>query len=233
LRKIRLGLLLLVLVTGCFPLKNAGKTDFISKNDSVSDDVLKNVEQNNLVNDNFYIEKSVIKIINGRNKEEFLGSLKFNKPDKYLLSLKSRTGIEAVRVLYTGDSIFINDRINRKFYYGSKRYLKKKIGLSELPVAVLLGDYIKSNVIELTIKSEIDNRKSKVIKSYISSGNKYIEIKFSDFKKSENKLFPGKIIIEGILDEGEVSVEIKKVNFLWNEEINMIKGNKFERIELL
>ena len=51
-------------------------------------------------------------------------------PDKFLISIKSHTGIEVARIFLTGDSIMINDRINKKLYYGSTSYLKNKYGLT-------------------------------------------------------------------------------------------------------
>ena len=40
----------------------------------------------------FFIQKAEIEVINQDGKEKYLSTIKYEKPDKYLISIKSRTG---------------------------------------------------------------------------------------------------------------------------------------------
>ena len=68
--------------------------------------------------------------------------LKFEYPDKYLISIKSRTGIEGARIYISEDTILFNDRINKKMYYGSSLYLKRKYGLTTNFLPLIFGDIV-------------------------------------------------------------------------------------------
>ena len=114
----------------------------------------------NLTARSFFIEKAEFKISSGDGEKSGIGTVKFQMPDKFLISIKSKAGIEVARIFLTGDSIFINDRFNKKLYYGSTSYLKSKYGYYNIIIASILGDYVndqkldrsKINCIEWKVK---------------------------------------------------------------------------------
>ena len=79
-------------------------------------------------------------------------------PDKFLISLKSNTGIEVARIYISGDSIFVNDRFNKKLYYGSTSYLKNKVRSDNLLTSVALGDYVNDERLDSTRLNCIDGK---------------------------------------------------------------------------
>ena len=62
-------------------------------------------EDQNITNTDFYIQKAEIEFTNKDNRQKFLCSIKYQRPDKYLISIKSRTGIEGARIYVSEDSI--------------------------------------------------------------------------------------------------------------------------------
>ena len=90
-----------------------------------SSNVFESTKNQNITNNGFFIQKAEIEIVTGEGKEKYLASIKFEKPDKYLISVKSRTGIEGARIYISNDSILVNDRINKKLYSGNTFYLKR------------------------------------------------------------------------------------------------------------
>ena len=75
---------------------------------------MESIIKNNLSKENFYIQKADIKVTQDNISVRFIASIKFRKPDSLLISVKSRTGIEAGRAFITKDTILINDRIKQK-----------------------------------------------------------------------------------------------------------------------
>ena len=94
----------------------------------------------------FLFKKLKLKLFTDKSEQNLIGSIKFENPDKYLVSLKSKAGIEVARIFITSDTILINDRINKKQYYGSAKYLKKKFGITTSVLPLIFGDYINENV---------------------------------------------------------------------------------------
>jgi hypothetical protein len=103
------------------------------------------LRKDNLTNNSFYIQKAEVELVRDNEKSIFLTSVKFCKPDSFLISIRTKTGIEAVRVFMTKDTVLINDRINRKLYFGSGNDIKKKFGYSFELLPVLFGAFVLKN----------------------------------------------------------------------------------------
>jgi hypothetical protein len=118
------------LIAGCSVTRNV----IVEKHDNTyrfsSDNITESVSQQNITNSGFFIEKAEIEINNDKGKEKFIANIKFELPDKYLISLKSRSGIEGARIYLSKDTILVNDRINQIEYYGTSFYIRKKYGFS-------------------------------------------------------------------------------------------------------
>ena len=253
-RKIAVILILSTLLGGCSISKKFenAKSEYPSKH--ITDNILEDVKERNITNLNFYIEKAEIEIIKEKEKEKYTGNIKFEKPDKYLISLKSRSGIEGARIYISNDSILVNDRINRKLYYANSLYLEKKYGFNLNCLSLIFGDIVvekgyeenKGKCLEdrfkidclvkgLRLSYEIDCNKRKIIS--VNEINNYVQqsigFKYDSFLSVNDILIPKVIEFEENQHNIHIRIKIRKVDFLWNGSIKFIPGRGYEIIKLV
>jgi Domain of unknown function (DUF4292) len=254
LHKVKIILFSILLFTGCSVLKKGQGEVFKNTDMPSGKQILEKLQKRNLSNRNFYIQKAEVQIFGQGGVEKLLLSVKYRKPDKYLISVRSKTGIEAARLFISADTILLNDRINRRLYCSSPDYLKKKYGLTLSVIPVLIGDYIVNNessframecienrikingtVDGLKINYLIDCTSGKSVLSILESSlsSERIEVKNSEFFELENNIIPGNIEINDYKRESIINIKIRKMTFLWEGNIEFIPGNKYEIIELL
>ena len=232
------------------------KVDIVLKDSdgSKTNKLLNNVIEQNITNNSFFITKADIEIINENESKEFVASIKFSQPDKYLVSVKSKAGIEAARIFLASDTILINDRFNRILYYGSTDKIYKRFGINYEFVSLFFGDYkdikcaSKDSVIcendNVNIKCkdrgteifyEIDCERRKVVNLKLADENRknIIIMSFSDFSRFDNILVPRRIDISGIPDIKMMNITIRKLEYPWEGLIEFVPGNKYEKIEIL
>lgn len=253
-QKVSLILFILLLSTGCSVLKSRKNDNSEVSEDIITEKLLEKIKKQNISERGFFIQKAEINIITENEKQNLIGTIKFQIPDKYLISLKSKAGIEVARIFISRDTILINERINKKEYYGSSNYLRRKFGITAYILPVIFGDYIsdtlsdsnltncsdgKSSLIRIIggikVNYVIDCKKGKSIKAFSenSSGNDKIEINYSSFIKNIDLLTAGKIQIIDSEKMFTIEVKIKKIVYPWDEDIKFIPGQKYELIELL
>jgi hypothetical protein len=239
---------------GCSISKKIENTTSEYSSKHITDNILEDVKEKNITNLNFYIEKSEIEILTERGTEKYTGNIKFEKPDKYLISLKSRSGIEGARIYISNDSILVNDRMNRKLYYANASYLEKKYGFNISCLPLIFGDIVlekgyeesKGKCLEnrfkidcivkgLRLSYNIDCNKRKVISVYES--NNYVQqsfrIKYDSFLSIKDFLIPKVMEFEENQHNIHIRIKIKKVEFLWNGSIKFIPGRGYELIKLV
>jgi hypothetical protein len=225
------------------PVNKAGKDGVIYQN----------ILSQNLTSGSFFIEKAEFKIKSNEGEKSVLGTIKYIKPDKFLVSLKSNTGIEIVRIYFTGDSIMANDKFNKKLYYGSTSFLKEKYGFTTEILPVILGDYINDNIADSSKvnctdgKLRIDGLVKNVHITYIidcqygkiivafpeGKGNSGgLKIKYSNFFKSNRINIPGNIEINDGQGDTIIEITILKIIFPWEGTIEFIPGRQYEKIHL-
>jgi hypothetical protein len=255
LRKIDFILLLIFICTGCSVFRNAENRNGLLKYDSkVNVTIPERVREKNITRNNFYIPKAEIQISTPEGNQNLIVGIKYCQPDKYLLTVKSRTGIEAGRILLSHDTILGNDRINRKYYYGSALYLKNNYGITDLILAVLLGDYVSDNskpestagcingklevnqILDgVRIKYVIDCKSGKSSSVIIANrlNEKEIEVYYDKFIISGNIITPGNILIKNLKRNTTIDIRIRKIESPWNGKIEFIPGSRYELIKLL
>ena len=239
---------------GCSISKKLENTTSEYSSKHITDYILEDVKEKNITNLNFYIEKAEIEILTERGTEKYTGNIKFEKPDKYLISLKSRSGIEGARIYISNDSILVNDRINRKLYYANASYLEKKYGFNISCLPLIFGDIVlekgyeesKGKCLEnrfkidclvkgLRLSYNIDCNKRKVISVY--EINNYVQqsfrIKYDSFLSIKDFLIPKVMEFEENQHNIHIRIKIKKVEFLWNGIIKFIPGRGYELIKLV
>lgn len=213
----------------------------------------KSIVERNLTKGNFYIQKAEIVIYNEGEEVNLLATLKYEKKGKYLISIRTRSGIEVVRILLAKDTVLANDRINKKIYRGSTAYLESKYGISFGTLPVILGDYISDNNIgESNIgcnsgKTEIfkivggrridylvncRTIKVEVAKFNSESGEGKIEVTLGNYTRSGDYLYPGTCQITDSKSKSEIKIEIKKIEFGTDDNLKFIPGTNYEEIIL-
>ena len=253
-RKIAVILILNTLLGGCSISKKLVNTTSEYSSKHITDNILEDVKERNITNLNFYIEKAEIEIITEKGTEKYTGNIKFEKPDKYLISLKSRSGIEGARIYISNDSILVNDRINRKLYYANDFYLEKKYGFNLSCLPIIFGDIVLVKGYEentgkclenrckidcivqgLRLSYDIDCNKRKVIS--VNEINNYVQqslkFKYDSFLSIKEILIPKVMEFEENQHNIHIRIKIKKVDFLWNGSIKFIPGRGYELIKLV
>ena len=208
------------------------------------------VIESNLTNYDFIIQKAEIQYIEEGTEVNLIASLKHRADNKFLVSLRTKSGIEIARIFISEDTLLINDRINKKLYYGSSGYLEEKYGISFLALPLIFGDIIISKPIQEKIfckdgkgeiKAKIDTRNvsyllnctyRKVTNIKIENENKenHIEISLAEFKNMGANIYPGIIELTENVENSKVRIEIRKIEFNSVDNVNFLPGANYEKV---
>lgn len=253
-QKIVFILFLILIHYSCSVIRKGDRTAYSLLNADGTEKNIKSIKDKNITGKNFFIQKAEINIFSPAGDEKVIGSIKYERPDKFLISIKSKTGIEAVRIFISEDTILVNDRINKRILYGDPDYLMNRYGISGNLIGLIVGDYISDNTLELNkakclngelnlndeaggikIKYIIDCKLNKVI--YASNekalNGHQIEMKFDHFKKMEANLLPEKIELKDIITNTDIVIHIKKIEYPWTGKVEFIPGYRYEVRRLL
>jgi hypothetical protein len=254
LRKVSFILICIVAFVQCSVLKKGNYRNIESSGVLSEKSILESTKKKNITQDNFTVTKADIKIITNGGSENVIGSIKFENPDKYLISLKSRIGIEVTRIYISNDTILVNDRLNKKLYYGSPEYLERKYGLPISVLPLLFGDYIEdSETFEHSYKCEagklsrfgtldslrvqyiIDCKKEKSIMAKLEGISLItnISFKYGRFFYEGSRFLPGEIKITDFKNSITLEIRIKKIEASSKGNIKFIPGRNYEIIRLI
>jgi hypothetical protein len=244
--------MIVIILTGCSLTRRGGER-YLGTSGAARSEIVTGTEDHNLTKENFFIRKAEIKVISEDGSDTFLGSLKFEQPDRFLLSLRSKTGIEAARIFLSADTVLINDRINRILYHGSPQALKRRYGISASLLPVVLGDFLMNKVSDpgtincingtqdivsiidgVRILYTIDCRLMKAILAVPdnSINQAVIELSYSDFFREAQSVIPGKIEVKDLQKKSSVEIKIAKFESPWIGNIEFIPGNNYEMQQL-
>jgi hypothetical protein len=246
--------LILVFCTQCsVNRKRKSGTEAVSIS-TEGESILQSVVKQNITKSNFFIEKAEFRIISNAGEKSGIGTIKFVLPDKYLVSIKSKAGIEIARIYLMEDSVMMNDRLNKKLYYGSASDLKTKFGLTAAIVPLIFGDYINDQAVDertieckdgllsfdalvkdIKIKYNIDCKYGKCIMTSPANdpNSNGLRIEYSDFFRSGKINVPGKIRISEKKNNTIIEIRILKIVIPWEGSIEFIPGKQYEKIHLL
>lgn len=242
-----------ILIAGCSVIRHGINIEDSSAS-GLTEKLFESVEKMNITGKGFFIQKADIVITTPEGTQRVIGTVKYEKPQKYLISIKNRTGIEVARIFISEDTILINDRLNRKLYYGSSDYLMRKYGIKPNVLPVIFGDFISDRFTDnkeinnfdgilnvsclsngVKIKYSIDSKKGKAIQAIPESSlaDEHIEVNYKKFSKKGAVIIPGIIIINDFKRGTIIEIRIKKIEVPWDKNIDFIPGNLYEHIELL
>ena len=253
-RKIDLLLLCGLLLSGCSVTRSRGINAPVIFNGMEGENICETVQKQNITSNNFFIQKAEIELINEGRIQKFISNIKFEKPNKYLISLKSKTGIEGARIFISNDTVLINDRLNKRLYFGNSLSLVRKYGFSISCFPLIFGDLILENnfkqginkcieeklnissvVKGVPLRYEIDCKKKKVVyvnqeKLHVSEG---FRINFKNFIEINGSMLPK--IIEFTDNQYNTTIRIKvlKIETPWKGSIIFIPGKGYESIEIV
>ncbi len=246
-------LIISVILSGCSSTRKAGGAGGSSGNTTIAENSLESVSRNNLSNRDFNIQKAEINVIQDNISVRFIADIKFRRPDSMMITVRSRTGIEAGRAFITRDTLIIKDRFNKKLLVGKPEALAKKYGIDASFLFTVLGDIVveeKDRAVMLEcVKGEfrkeydihgkrveyiIDCQRKKLKQTYlegdINSGN--ITIDLSDIKNEGKIIYPGRIEINDDLKSVGISIEIKRIESPWSGKIGSIAGQGYKVIKI-
>jgi hypothetical protein len=246
-------LIISVVLSGCSPARKAGSTDSRTGNANIAGNSLEAIFRNNLSNNNFYIQKAEINVIQDNISVRVIADIKFRKPDSMMITVRSKTGIEAGRAFITKDTLIIKDRFNKKLLIGKPKGLGKKYGIDPSFLFTVLGDIVVEekdrSVLMECVKGEyrkefdihgkrveyvIDCQRKKLKQTYfegdINSGN--ITIGLSDIKNEGKIIYPGLIEINDDLKSVGIIIEIKKIESPWTGRMGSVSGQGYKMIKI-
>lgn len=238
------------ILSGCSVTRKAGKN---AGNEIIVGNSLESVIRNNISNNDFNIQKAEISVIQDNISVRLIADIKFRKPDSMLITVRSRTGIEAGRAFISRDTLIIKDRVNKKLLVGKPEALGTKYGIEPSFIFTILGDIVveekdrtesmecekgefrkEYKVHEKNVEYIIDCQRKKLKQTYfegdINSGN--ITIGLSDIKNSGNIIYPGRVEINDDLKSVVVIMEIKKIESPWPGKIGSIAGQGYKVIRI-
>lgn len=241
------------ILTGCSGIRKAGRISGTSENEGIDGYNLESIIRNNLSNNDFYIQKAEIDVIQGNIAVRLMADVKFKRPDTLLITVRSRTGIEAGRAFITRDTLIIRDRINKKLLIGKPEALGKKYGIDPSLVFVILGDIVveekdrrlKMECIKGEYRKEfeingknveyiIDCQRKKLKQTYfegdINSENILIEL--SNIINSGKMVYPGRIEIQDDLKSIGIIIEIKRIESPWAGKIGSLARQGYKVIKI-
>jgi hypothetical protein len=245
-------LLVLFITVSCASSKKstADSSDKIERSSSV---VLKNTALKNITGTGFFIRKGKIVTENESGKTSLYFTMKYSADGKYLISIRSKTGMEAFRVFLSEDTLLVNDRLNRSVLYGNGRDFEKITGIPSALLKISVGDFFFNkpginggadcinNEIKLTdyfqgliINSTIDCKAEKLKSVIVSTGtpDKYISI---DYRKFREDIYSVPKRVE-VNDPGrmiKITIMIDKYLAPWVGEVEFIPGSGYKSKPLI
>ena len=210
------------------------------------------VTELNFTTQSFFIQRADINIVGNGISQPVTATVKFAKPDSFLISVRAFLGWEVARILLTSDTIFVNDRLNQNLYFGSNQNVKKKYGFDLMLLPVLFGDLITSQQTFTGINCDNGKavfreiRQEYIINYFIDCETKkckeitvenelmkdYISIEFDDFGKDGEMIFPRHIKINNFANFAFLEMTVERVEFNVNSGIEFIPGRNFTRVEI-
>ena len=246
------GLIYLVLFAGC---ATRHKLENIATEVQKVDDknLLMRVEGKNLTANGFYIQKGKILSISESGRISLYFTMKYNSEGKYIISLRSKAGMEAFRVYLSRDTILVNDRLKRNILYGNPGDFEKITGIPVALLKISVGDLFmnrpsnsdgtncKNNELKLydyllglSVNSTIDCKEAKVKSMIVSTGepDQFISINYFKFR-DDNYSVPKRIEINDAGRKIRIIISIEKYLCPWLGDIDFIPGEGYQSKPLI
>jgi hypothetical protein len=213
---------------------------------------LGSLKQFNVSDSSFFIEKADMILRFNDKTTRFIFSVKHEKPDRYLLSLKSSSGLEGARVYLTRDTLLINDRLNRKLLSGKAKDIERTLGIPYDFINLIFGDIItiydtadiaiersadkvvisqplKSMTLTTIIDFDILKPESAVFLN--SEKSEVITLKYSKHLKTDKRL-PGVVEVKDSVRNLTAKIRFYRIQIPWYGKIEFIPGKGYTKEEI-
>jgi outer membrane biogenesis lipoprotein LolB len=245
-------LTLIFLLSGC-AVTRKGKVNELQASRTSFKEVLKSTDAKNLTHAGFFIQKGRIITLSENSRISLYFTMRYNSEGKYLISLRSRTGIEAFRVFLSYDTILINDRINRQLLYGKPSDFEKISGLPAELLKVSVGDLFSNKPVDkgngncvdgqleiydyflgFILNSVIDCKRDKLKSVKIDTGapGNYITINYLKFRE-DNYSVPRRIEINDSGRKIKIVLLIDKYLAPWVGDFDFVPGSGYPQKPLI
>lgn len=251
--KIIASVFLIIILSGscATTYKRAGKSTENINQPAI--EILNSVFNKNLTGTGFFVEKGKILTSGENGRISLYFTMKYLKGSKYLISIRSKTGMEAFRVYISNDSVLVNDRLNKNVLYGNTNDFQKITGIPADLLKVSVGDIFMNrpmtensnqcvnNEIKihdyyqgLIINSTVDCLIKKTKSAIISTGgvNEFIVIKYSRFRDDAFSV-PKKIEVNDPGRKIRIIISIDKYSAPWVGEIQFKPGEGYSTRPLI
>jgi hypothetical protein len=244
-------ILFLILNGGCTIKRFIDEKTSDSDKESV-EKIIDVVKNNNISKVNYFIVKGEFSVKINNKLTRLLFSLKHLIPDKYLLSIKSRSGIEGARIYLIKDSVLINERIGKKLLVGTPKDLEKITGIPFFIMNMAFGDLLLFDGNEIAESERINNivriqqqHMGKIWNSFLDTNvgkvksaefligdmGEKIKISYSKFQKTERHV-PEVIVLKDPNKKMKVEIRIKRIEIPWDGDIEFIPGKGYVKEEI-
>jgi hypothetical protein len=234
------------LFTGCGGAKKLTSGGYGSEGKSAAS-VLRNTIDRNLSNSGFFIHKGRIQTSGESGRISLFFTMKFAPPANYLISLRSKTGIEAYRIYLTPDTVLINDRFNKSVLYGNINDFERITGLPAALLKVSYGDLflidpklqpdevcidnevrLNEYFMGLMVKTTINCLNDKVKSVMLTTGvpDEFITIEYKSTREDHNGL-PKKVEINDFRRKIKITLSLDKYTTPWIGDIEFIPGTGY------
>jgi hypothetical protein len=233
----------------CAVYKNKENSKFRTEENNLTAESIEKIKKNNITENSFFIEKGKISISKSEEVKNFYFSVKFIKPDDYLISIRAVAGIEIARIFLSRDTILVNDRISRKTLYGKASVVEEIVRFPLELIKVGMGDIVLIKGIDKNSKKcfngrmifegyfkgqkiiyVVDCNKQKLISASISNSilNEDVNLYFNKYKRIGSIKVPKKIEINDSIRNVKIFIRIEKIKIPWNGEIEFVPGRGYE-----
>jgi hypothetical protein len=246
LRKIGKIIITVLLIAGCATGKNINSIILCGDWGKI----IENTVNNNITESGFYIQKGRLNLKSEKEKVGLYFSVKYARKNKYLISLKGKSGIEALRIFISNDTLLVNDRINRELLYGRPEDFERITGIPVELLKVIFGDVPEYNL-KVESPYQVDKKEEIRVEGYfkglkyyfnvncrlqkmsnliISTGLKEENIIVSNNKfRGDNKLIPVETSVYDPVRKIKIEIRNQKFIIPWYGDIEFIPGANFKK----
>ena len=214
----------------------------------------KAIAENNLAGKGFFISKAKVRYSEDGTEISFTANIRVNSNGDLLASVRSFAGIEVARVTISNGEVHILEKLGRKVVYFSLDSLAGGYGMGQNGVMALFGDRpeiegqkksaLKCKDGEGSVTTKVNNiyliedadcligKLRKVIVAGSTLQTLY-SLSYADFIEVEQNIMPSHIRFESGLYLFHVEINIEKIEFGWDGDINFIQpsGYKMQRLK--
>ena len=245
-QKIGIIYLFIFLISAC-SVSNISQTGLTNRGLTDANSAIKSTIENNITNDGFFINKGKISTSGETGRISLYFTMKYKLPATYLISLRSKTGLEAYRIFISGDTVLINDRLNKTLLTGSPFDFERITGIPSELLKISIGDffynepkyekqenctngelklsdYFLGMIVKTTLDCAVGKPKSLLLTTGIT--DEYINVEYRKYRDDKKKL-PKIVEVYDFRRKIKIKISVFKYSSPWYGDIQFIPGSGY------